>query len=340
MGSQSPPLLPASAVSFLTDAVAGTVGGAAGVLVGSPLDLVKTRLQTQKASVGSPPSPPSLLHLLRAIVRDEGPRALFRGALAASLSQAPNNFVVFGTYGSALDFLVGMRGRGSGHSAAPAPPSPPPLPTYGELYMAGTFAGLLQSFALAPFEHIKVQQQIQQQGGGGPRSIREVVRSIVAARGSAGLFRGLVATAWRDAPTYGVYFASFELTKRTLLPTPAPTASAAAAAPPTPHWVALAGGAVAGLASWTLAIPVDVVKSRIQGAPLDAPRVTFVRAARAIYAESGSAGFVRGAAPLLLRAMPVNAVTFCGYEYALGRMTPYTQQVRASSSSSSEYGGS
>ena len=91
---------------------------------------------------------------------------------------------------------------------------------------------------------------------------------------------------------------------------------------PVPAWAMLTAGALAGVLSWMLALPVDVVKSQIQSAPLDAPReATRIAAVTArLYAAGGLPIFFRGLVPCLARAAPVNAVTFLGYELALQKL--------------------
>ena len=74
----------------------------------------------------------------------------------------------------------------------------------------------------------------------------------------------------------------------------------------------LAGG-FAALSYWTFAMPTDNIKSRIQGAPLQAP-VSMSGAARTIYREAGLRGFYRGFGVCMLRAWPTNAAATFMYE--------------------------
>jgi solute carrier family 25 carnitine/acylcarnitine transporter 20/29 len=74
----------------------------------------------------------------------------------------------------------------------------------------------------------------------------------------------------------------------------------------------LAGG-FASLSYWTFAIPADNVKSRVQGASLQAP-VSVSGAARTIYREAGLRGFYRGFGICMLRAWPTNAAATFMYE--------------------------
>lgn len=335
MESEASGSLASAASEFFSNALAGTIGGVAGVFVGSPLDVVKTRIQTggriSTASLpGSQlpraPAGPSAIGILRDIISKEGPRALFKGSVTASLGQAPNNFIVFGSYGATLDWLVARRAATGGGSAPGAEASGsmfPGIPRYTDLYLAGCTAGLLQSFALTPFEYVKVQQQVH--GGHSTLPASSVIKDVIRHLGVRGLWTGLAATVLRDCPTYGVYFVTFEATKRAFgtvkqgSTSTGGTNATADTAPvvDAPVWVVLLGGALAGASSWCLATPVDVLKSIIQATQLDqrSPRLRDV--AQQVYASHGLSGFTRGLIPLMVRSMPVNAVTFFTYEWAL-----------------------
>jgi solute carrier family 25 carnitine/acylcarnitine transporter 20/29 len=200
--------------------------------------------------------------------------------------------------------------------------------TYWQLYVAGCWSGLLQTLALTPFESIKCQLQVTRGGAGGASGGHAMLacgRELVKHHGVArGLFRGWTAVALRDAPTFCIYFASYEATRRALMPMAAPVEPGGASAPASPSWVMLVGGAVAGASSWLLATPADVIKSVIQGSPINTPRaqLRIGLVARNIYAAEGAAGFFRGVVPSVVRSLPVNAVTFCGYEWALHVLRP------------------
>ena len=143
----------------------------------------------------------------------------------------------------------------------------------------------------------------------------------------------------RDTPTFGVYFMVYEAAvdstakamqssgSNALLPNPNPNSTnpnpnSSALQPVQPAipnsilWTSqLVGGAAAGLACWSLALPMDVVKSVIQAAPLSQPSPSIRDAVTSVYRRAGLAGFWAGAAPCLLRAVPANAVTFFVFEY-------------------------
>ena len=311
--------------NIFVDSLSGTVGGVLGVLVGSPLDVLKTRLQNGVALSSSVPlpaaagsSPPlpaaassgpplSVVAALRAVVAGEGARSLFKGALPAALGQAPNNFVVFGTWAYGKRWLAahnvfGLTDRRAREDA--------------DVFLAGSAAGLAQALFTAPFEHVKIQQQLHV--GATPLSVGACARRLVEARGVArGLCRGTGATLWRDAPTYGFYFITFERIKAALESGRGRGGGARGGEAEVEVLPVMVAGAAAGVISWFFALPADVVKSVIQGAPIDAPpeRTRVPAVVARLYAQGGLPVFFRGLAPCLLRAAPVNAVTFLGYEW-------------------------
>lgn len=72
-GEQWPPL----AIPF-TDLIAGSAGGAAQVIVGQPLDTIKTRAQTSPPGMFKGP-----MDILAQTVRKEGVLALYKGGCRA-----------------------------------------------------------------------------------------------------------------------------------------------------------------------------------------------------------------------------------------------------------------
>lgn len=288
--------------TLLSHAVAGTIGGVAGIYSGSPFDVIKLRLQVASGAA------PSALTVARSLWAAEGVRGFFRGAWAVSLGQGPVNFVVFATYAQALRALDDPRPAAGAARGADAPP---PL---SRIAMAGVCSGFFQALVLAPFELVKVQQQST---GRADVSLAAMARAIHSAAGARGLFRGVFATVVRDAPTFGLYFGVYEAAKR------AGSAALDTPARAQPHGgVLLGAGALAGALSWAVSLPADVVKSTIQAAPLSTPRdeLRYHAVVARVWRAGGPAAFFRGFAPCVLRSLPVNAVTFFVYESVLDRL--------------------
>ena len=109
----------------------------------------------------------------------------------------------------------------------------------------------------------------------------------------------------RDVPGNAAYFAAYELLRRKFCDLEDRKTPSTAA-------TVLAGG-LAGVANWTVAIPMDVLKSRYQVAPIGTYKSCWHVLTDLIHREGPRALF-RGLAPALLRAFPANAACFLGAE--------------------------
>ena len=84
----------------------------------------------------------------------------------------------------------------------------------------------------------------------------------------------------------------------------------------------IAAGGTAGCVSLAMVHPVDVVKSRVQSLPVDAPpgeRTAMSVAWRGL-AREGGAFFLKGFSAAMQRAFVVNAATFGGYELVMSAL--------------------
>ena len=150
------------------------------------------------------------------------------------------NAVLFGIYGAIL------------HSQMD---NPSDQPTLWQIFVAGSGSGLIQSGISSPMELIKIRLQNQgadlgtSTGSGGEKmkqslsgaNVKPQVRTFTGTsmafqqqrhyngpfdcikdiwnkRGVRGLYRGMPATVFRETPSYGAYFASYEFLCRTLAP--------------------------------------------------------------------------------------------------------------------------
>lgn len=76
---------------------------------------------------------------------------------------------------------------------------------------------------------------------------------------------------------------------------------------------------MAGVAMWTIAIPPDVLKSRLQSAPAGTYSGLGDCLKKTLKAD-GPAALFKGLGPAMLRAFPANAATFLGVEYSMRAM--------------------
>jgi len=269
----------------------GGVGGVAAVLVGHPFDLTKTRLQTAAAGTYT-----GGLDVVKKTLARDGLRGMYRGMGPPIVSITPMFAISFWAYDLGKKIVY-----------AATPNRTSTTLTTGELAFAGFFSAVPTTLVAAPAERIKVVLQVQGQGGGtnytGPI---DAIRGLYKEGGMRSLFRGTGATLARDGPGSAAYFVAYELAKKALTPANQPTSQLNLGA------IVLAGG-TAGIAMWSIAIPPDVIKSRLQSAP-QGTYSGFVDCVRKTIARDGVKALWRGFGPAMARAFPANAATFLGVE--------------------------
>ncbi|EGT39251.1 hypothetical protein CAEBREN_14182 [Caenorhabditis brenneri] len=270
-------------MSALIDLFAGSLGGAAGVLAGHPLDTVKVRLQTQHGPV---PQYRGTFHCFKLIVQKEGFRGLYKGMSSPLMSLSAINAIVFGVHGGTCRQME----------------DPDSITSH---FIGGAAAGMAQSVIAAPTERIKLLLQIQDDTSktkfNGPI---DATKQMIRTHGLKSLTRGFVATVARDAPAFGVYFASYEwMTRKMCKDGKTDTLSSAQ--------LLIAGGS-AGMFSWLFNYPTDIVKSRFQA---DNSYKSYWHCIRSTYAERGYRAFFVGLNSALIRAFPSNAATFFTVEW-------------------------
>ncbi|KAH8924254.1 hypothetical protein BT69DRAFT_1349571 [Atractiella rhizophila] len=105
------------------------------------------------------------------------------------------------------------------------------------------------------------------------------------------------------------YFAAYEASKKALTP-------AGASASDLNLGAVIASGGLAGVAMWLIALPPDVIKSRLQAAP-HGVYSGFMDCARKTIAQDGVGALFKGFGPAMARAIPANAATFLGVEASM-----------------------
>ncbi|CAE6414773.1 unnamed protein product [Rhizoctonia solani] len=263
-------------VSFLS----GGVGGISAVLVGHPFDLTKTRLQTAPAGAYT-----GALDVVKKTLARDGVKGMYRGMGPPLAGVTPIFAISFWAYDLGKKITLSL----------------------GELAFAGFFSAIPTTLVAGPAERVKVLLQIQGQGGqstyNGPV---DVVRQLYREGGLRSIFRGTAATLARDGPGSAAYFVAYEVAKKRLTPAGSDPSQLNLSA------VVLAGG-LAGVAMWSVAIPPDVIKSRLQSAP-SGTYSGFIDCTRKTIAKDGVKALWKGFGPAMARAFPANAATFLGVE--------------------------
>ncbi|KAF9527799.1 mitochondrial carrier [Crepidotus variabilis] len=272
--------------------IAGGFGGVCAVLVGHPFDLTKTRLQTAGPGVYK-----GAVDVVKKTVAKDGITGLYRGMVPPLLGVTPIFAMSFWAYDASKQLIYAVTpNRESQALSVP------------ELAAAGFMSAVPTTLVTAPVERAKVLLQVQGQGGAEAKykGVADVIKHLYREGGIRSIFRGTGATLARDGPGSAAYFATYEVTKKFLTPAGASPSELNLGA------IIMAGG-TAGVAMWSLAIPPDVIKSRIQSAPtgtysgmLDCVRKTI--------AADGVRALWKGFGPAMARAFPANAATFLGVE--------------------------
>lgn len=272
--------------------ISGGFGGVAAVLVGHPFDLTKTRLQTAPAGTYT-----GALDVVKQTLARDSVKGLYRGMGPPLVGVTPIFAVSFWGYDLGKKIVYAV-----------TPQRPNIELGVGELAFAGFFSAIPATLVAAPAERIKVVLQVQGQGRGGTayRGPVDAVRGLYKEGGLKSIFRGTGATLARDGPGSAAYFVAYELAKKALTPANQPNSQLNLGA------IVLAGG-TAGIAMWSIAIPPDTIKSRIQSAPPGAYS-GIMDCLRKTIAKDGVKALWKGFGPAMARAFPANAATFLGVE--------------------------
>lgn len=284
--------------------LSGGFAGSIGVFIGLPFDIVKVRMQvmTHKYRSG--------MDCFMRSVKEDGFRSLYRGGTSPVVANILINAVLFATDGVVMRILE----PGNNAHADQNPRNH---------VIAGTIGGFVQCGVLVPFETVKCVMQVdgvmtetefeskgKNGGNGGSGKVAQrkysgtvdCARKIFNKEGVRGLYKGFNATAIREVPSFGIYMTSYKWCSSNLEEYVGQFSATAI------------GGAFAGICSWLVVYPADVVKTYVQtSTSFDASSST-IKVAQDLYAKGGWKVFFRGLGPTLARAVPVNAVTFVCYE--------------------------
>ncbi|OAX36678.1 hypothetical protein K503DRAFT_857848 [Rhizopogon vinicolor AM-OR11-026] len=223
--------------------------------VGYPLDSLKSRLQTTKTRMP--------VHRLAGIVyREEGVTGFYRGLwiplVTISFVRAASFTIYSGTkeYCRKNNYFTGDRASDAAIAGG----------------LSGALSGSLISFTSAPFELVKVRRQLEYSIAASkgiqlvkPPNTLDAVREIVRAHGLSGLWIGFRLHFLRDTSGTALYFFEYDAMRHIL------GRQRSGEQGPTPTWMPIpislipfVCGSLAGVSSWALIYPLDVVKTKVQ----------------------------------------------------------------------------
>lgn len=157
---------PRPSLSTLQSILAGLLAGSATVVLTNPIWVVNTRVTTGKAGSGA-------VGTLLALLKDEGPAALFSGVVPA-LVLVMNPILQYTLFEQLKNMVERRRGR----------------VTPGVAFVLGAVGKLFATGVTYPY--ITVKSQMHVRGGSGKREgVVEALRRVVREEGWGGLYKGL-----------------------------------------------------------------------------------------------------------------------------------------------------
>ncbi|MCJ1422205.1 hypothetical protein MMC29_000084 [Sticta canariensis] len=311
--------------------VAGGLGGMTSAVITAPLDVLKTRLQSDfyqsqiaasRTSRGIPPpialSLPrsALLHfsetfqILFSIHRVEGWRALFKGLGPNLTGVVPARAINFYTYGNGKR-IISQHFNGGNEAA------------WVHLCAAAT-AGMVTGTATNPIWLVKTRLQLDKSHAEKTGSISnrryknslDCIMQTLRKEGIKGLYRGLSAS-YLGVSESTLQWVSYERMKSYLKSRESELLKSGrdwTVWDQTVSWGGKVGAAgIAKLFAAIITYPHEVVRTRLRQAPLQDGRLKYsglVQCFRVIWKEEGMASLYGGLTPHLLRVVPSAAIMF------------------------------
>ncbi|KAL1917057.1 uncharacterized protein VTP21DRAFT_5255 [Calcarisporiella thermophila] len=194
-------------VSTTSTFVAGLLAGVTeAVMVVTPMDVVKIRLQAQRHSMTDPldiPKYRNAAHAAYVITKEEGVSALYKGVTLTALRQATNQAVNFTVYQESKKVLHRLQ------------PQYEELPSYQHLIVGG-LSGALGPISNAPIDTIKtrIQRSRDLANESGWTRFRNVTMHILKNEGWRAFYKGLTPRLLRVAPGQAITFMVYEKVKQ------------------------------------------------------------------------------------------------------------------------------
>lgn len=297
--------------------VAGGLGGMAGAIATCPLDVVKTRLQSDVYTKSYNQSIKSKNFLIKSaqhfgetfsilgnVYRTEGTRALFKGLGPNLAGVIPARSINFVTYGTTKQFL--SRNFNNNNEA-----------TWIHLVSAAC-AGVVTSTATNPLWLLKTRLQLDKVQGEklGTRMYRnswDCLVKVVKTEGVTALYRGLTALYLGSAEGV-IQWVLYEQMKGFLHR----RQSSQSTVDSFLDWAARSGAAgFAKFCALIITYPHEVVRTRLRQAPGADGRPKYtgvIQCFRLIVKEEGLASMYGGLTPHLMRTVPNSIIMFGTWE--------------------------
>ncbi|XP_069682426.1 mitochondrial glutathione transporter SLC25A40-like isoform X3 [Periplaneta americana] len=176
--------------------MAGSIARFWAVTLVSPLELIRTKMQSKKVSYQE------MQQALKSMLHYHGFRGLFKGLGSTLLRDVPFS----GIYWFHYEKIKGLFTTG--------------VPSFGVSFLAGATAGSIAAIATNPFDVVKTHQQIElgekEIYSDPPRkssTMMKTLKNIYSRNGVSGLFTGLTPRLVKVAPACAIMISTFEYGK-------------------------------------------------------------------------------------------------------------------------------
>eukprot|EP00698_Gefionella_okellyi_P015255 TRINITY_DN4303_c0_g1_i1.p1 TRINITY_DN4303_c0_g1~~TRINITY_DN4303_c0_g1_i1.p1 ORF type:complete len:298 (+),score=52.78 TRINITY_DN4303_c0_g1_i1:35-928(+) len=274
--------------------VGGGLGGMTGAIITSPLEVIKTRMQSVNASTLAKPT---ITGSISSIVKTEGVAALWRGLVPSLLGVMPSRSIYFFSYDTAKSYLKKHREEDA------------------VVYMlSAMFAGVTVTTIMNPVWVVKTRLQLQKtELNPKYRGTLHCFATILREEGLRSLYRGLTAS-YAGVSEGTIQFVTYERLKRAYADRQQQLTGHRIDAGPL--WCFGLASASKLFAS-TVTYPHEVIRTRLREAGSVAKYNGFFHCLNKVYVEEGWRALYSGLVPHLAKTVPNAAVMFAVYELTL-----------------------
>lgn len=264
----------------------GSIAGACGATAVYPIDLVKTRMQNQRAVLANERLYANSFDCFIKVIKNEGPRGLYRGLIPQLVGVSPEKAIKLTTNDFVRDLF-------SDKDRYISPPYE---------MVAGGCGGAAQVLFTNPLEIVKIRLQVAGESG----NTKVTALGCVKELGITGLYKGARACFLRDIPFSAIYFTAYAHLKLHFADENGHNG------PGTLFLSALMAGAPAAF----FVTPADVIKTRLQVKARQGQQTYrgVTDCARKVWKEEGGRAFWKGSGARVFRSSPQFGVTLLTYE--------------------------
>uniref|UniRef100_A0A667YQU7 Solute carrier family 25 member 25a n=1 Tax=Myripristis murdjan TaxID=586833 RepID=A0A667YQU7_9TELE len=269
--------------------VAGGGAGAVSRTCTAPLDRLKVMMQVH----GSRSNNMCIMSGLTQMIREGGPKSLWRGNGVNIIKIAPESALKFMAY-EQIKRLIG---------------SDKETLSILERFVAGSMAGVIAQSTIYPMEVLKTRLALRKTGQ--YSGISDCAKQIFRREGVAAFYKGYVPNMLGIIPYAGIDLAVYETLKNSWLQQYGTNSTDPGV------FVLLACGTVSSTCGQLASYPLALVRTRMQAQATveGAQQVTMTGLFKQILQTEGPTGLYRGLAPNFLKVIPAVSISYVVYEH-------------------------